>query len=99
MCTAVAYRTRGCYLGRNLDLTASRGEVVCVAPRNAPLLFRDLPPLGKHYALIGAALVSGGFPLYLDAVNEAGLPWRPWDSPAPPTARRLPGRIARPPLS
>ena len=73
VCTAITYQTRDRYAGRTLDLTASYGENIVVTPRNFPLLFRSLPALRAHHALIGVALVSQGYPLYYDAVNEQGL--------------------------
>ena len=73
MCTAIVYQTRDRYAGRTLDLTASYGESVVVTPRNFPLPFRHLPALRTHRALLGVALVSRGYPLYYDAVNDAGL--------------------------
>ena len=73
MCTALTYQTRDHYFGRNLDLPASYGEEVVVTPRNFPLSFRLVPSLQSHYAMIGTALISQGYPLYYDAVNECGL--------------------------
>ena len=40
MCTAVTYKTKDHYFGRNLDLEGSFGEMVTVTPRNFPLPFR-----------------------------------------------------------
>lgn len=73
MCTAVTYKTKDHYFGRNLDLEISYGESVVVTPRNFPLHFRKLPALEKHYALIGMAIIAGDYPLYFDATNEKGL--------------------------
>lgn len=73
MCTAITYQTRDHYFGRNLDVPASYGESVVVTPQNFPLPFRRLPPLERHYTLLGAALIARNYPLYYDAVNEAGL--------------------------
>ena len=73
MCTAVTYTAGEHYFGRNLDLDRSRGETVTITPRNFPFAFRRAGRLGRHYALIGAALVAEGYPLYYDAVNEKGL--------------------------
>ena len=73
MCTAVVYQTSARYFGRNLDLSASLGERVVITPRRFPLPHRRLPVLRTHFAMIGAALVSRGYPLYFDAVNERGL--------------------------
>lgn len=73
MCTAVTYRTKNHYFGRNLDLEYSYHETVTITPRAFPLPFRRMPALSRHYAMIGMACVAEGYPLYYDAVNEAGL--------------------------
>ena len=73
MCTAITYKTGDFYFGRNLDLDKSYGEGVTVAPRNYPFVFRNGRVLEKHYAMIGMATVSDGYPLYFEATNEKGL--------------------------
>ena len=73
MCTAVTYRTKSHYFGRNLDLEYSYNETVMVTPRNYPFHFRELPVMENHYAMIGMGYVSEGYPLYYDATNEKGL--------------------------
>ena len=73
MCTAVTYKTKEHYCGRNLDLEYSYKETVTVTPRNFPLEFRKMGKLESHYALIGMAYVAEGYPLYYDATNEKGL--------------------------
>ena len=73
MCTAMAYDAGGGYFGRNLDLEYSYGECVAVTPRRFPWRWRTLPAADEHYALIGAAAVAGGMPLYYDGMNERGL--------------------------
>ncbi len=73
MCTAITYRTRDHYFGRNLDLEYSYQESVTVTPRNYPFRFRKVGDLEHHYAMIGMAYVVDGYPLYYDAVNERGL--------------------------
>ncbi len=73
MCTAVAYKTKDHYFGRNLDLEFSYTETVTVAPRKFPFKFRHAGELDEHYAMIGMAFVAGGYPLYYDATNERGL--------------------------
>ncbi len=73
MCTAIAYRTKRMYFGRNLDLEFSYREEVTVTPRKFPIPLRRMPALTEHYAMIGMAYVQEGFPLYYDAVNEKGL--------------------------
>ena len=73
MCTAITYCTKDHYFGRNLDLECSYQEQVTVTPRNFPLSFRCVSPMEHHYAMIGIATVSEGYPLYYDATNEKGL--------------------------
>ncbi len=73
MCTAVTYRTKDHYFGRNLDLEFSYGETVTVTPRRYPFYFRRVKKMEEHYAMIGMAYVVGGYPLYYDATNEKGL--------------------------
>lgn len=73
MCTAVSWISGDHYFGRNLDLHYSYPEAVTVTPRNYPLYFKEMPPLLKHYALIGMATVMKNYPLYYDATNEKGL--------------------------
>lgn len=73
MCTAITYHTKDYYFGRNLDLEYCYQEAVTVTPRNYPFHFRKADTLWNHYAIIGIATVSDGYPLYYDAVNEFGL--------------------------
>ena len=73
MCTAVTYRTKDHYFGRNLDYEYSYQETVTITPRDYVFHFRRLPPMEHHYALIGMAMVSNHYPLYYDATNEHGL--------------------------
>lgn len=73
MCTAVTYKTKDHYFGRNLDLEYSYHETVTITPRNYGFHFRKNKSLTQHYALIGMAYVVEDFPLYYDATNEKGL--------------------------
>lgn len=73
MCTAVSFKTKDHYFGRNLDLEYALCESVTVTPRHYLLRFRHLPQSPAHYAMIGVASVIDGYPLYYDATNEAGL--------------------------
>ncbi len=70
MCTAIHLNK---YFGRNLDLEISYGEQVIVTPRNFPFAFRQVPPLHSHHAITGIGIVVDNYPLYFDAMNEAGL--------------------------
>jgi len=73
MCTAITFSRKDFYFGRTLDLERVYGEEVVIAPRNFPIPFRQRPSLKHHYAIIGMAHVEEGYPLFYDAVNEAGL--------------------------
>ena len=73
MCTAITYQTKDHYFGRNLDYEHGYQEAVTITPRDFPFHFRCLPPMERHYAMIGMATVSDGYPLYYDATNEHGL--------------------------
>ena len=70
MCTAIHFNK---YFGRNLDLEISYGEKVLITPKNFPLLFRQLPPLNSHHAIIGIGIEVDNYPLYFDAMNDSGL--------------------------
>ncbi|MBE6915699.1 MAG: choloylglycine hydrolase family protein [Ruminococcaceae bacterium] len=73
MCTAITYKTRDCYFGRNLDMECSFGEHVTVTPRNFRFRFRKMGEIDRHFAMIGMAHIAKGYPLYYDATNEKGL--------------------------
>ncbi len=73
MCTAIRYKTKNHYFGRNLDLERGYGECVVITPRRFPLPFRHLPTMNAHYAMIGTAAVANEYPLYFEATNEKGL--------------------------
>ncbi len=73
MCTAITYKTKDHYFGRNLDLEYSYKETVTITPRNYPFSFRKMGWLSAHYAMIGMAYVVDNYPLYYDATNEKGL--------------------------
>lgn len=73
MCTAITFRTKDHYFGRNLDFEYGFGEAVVITPRNYPFTFRKSAPMESHYAIIGMAVVDKGYPLYFDGTNEKGL--------------------------
>lgn len=73
MCTAITYKTRDHYFGRNLDYEHDFGEEIIITPRNKPLCFVNKPTLSTHYAIIGIGINSKNYPLYFDATNELGL--------------------------
>ena len=73
MCTAITFKTKDHYFGRNLDLEYSFSETVTITPRNFPLTFRHKETISSHYAIIGIAYIPDNYPLYYDATNEKGL--------------------------
>ena len=73
MCTSIAMKTKDFYFGRTLDLECGFGERVVITPRNYPFFFREAGVMLTHYAMIGIASVSDGYPLYAEAANEKGL--------------------------
>ncbi|MBQ1183464.1 MAG: choloylglycine hydrolase [Clostridia bacterium] len=73
MCTAITLKTKDFYFGRTLDSEFSFVEQVTVTPRNFEFNFRSGIALKNHFAIIGMAYVQNDFPLYYDAMNEAGL--------------------------
>lgn len=73
MCTAISYKAKNHYFGRNLDLYYNYNEQVTVTPRSYTLNFRMVQPLERHYAFIGMATVEKDYPLYYEAMNEKGL--------------------------
>ncbi len=73
MCTAISITHKGHYFGRNLDYEHSFGEQVTITPRNYEFSFRNGQRLKEHFAIVGMALPTDGYPLYFDATNEKGL--------------------------
>ena len=73
MCTAITFKTKDHYFGRNLDLEYNYQEAVTITPRHYPFSFRMNTTQKEHYAIIGVATISEGYPLYYDATNEQGL--------------------------
>ena len=73
MCTAISYKTKDHYFGRNLDLEYSYNETVTITPRNFIFEFRKVGKMKSHFAIIGMAYIAEGYPLYYDATNEKGL--------------------------
>lgn len=73
MCTAISYKTKDHYFGRNLDLEYHYNETVAITPRDYPFSFRSGEMLQSHYAMIGMAVAEDDYPLYYEATNEWGL--------------------------
>lgn len=73
MCTAISYKTKTHYFGRNLDMEFSYEESVVIMPQNFSFPYRNTKAPEKSYALIGTAIVREKIPLFYDATNEKGL--------------------------
>lgn len=73
MCTAVTYRGKDTFFGRNLDYIKTFGEKIIITPRHFILSFRHQQQIKKHYAIIGVGIIEDNYPLYYDAMNEYGL--------------------------
>lgn len=71
MCTAITFQTNRFYFGRTLDHNEAYQEEVVVVPRRFPLSF--LQTKCEHFAIIGMAHITDGFPLMYDGCNEKGL--------------------------
>ena len=52
MCTAISFRTKDSYFGRNLDLERGYKESVVVTPRNYEFKMRCKEPITKHIRFI-----------------------------------------------
>ncbi len=73
MCTAASYKTKDFYFGRTLDHNCSYGENICLSPKGFDFGFRREENRPSRYAMLGVAHKCDSYPLYYDAVNEAGL--------------------------
>ncbi len=73
MCTAISFKSKNHYFGRNLDVDRCYGEKIIITPRNFKLTFRQKEPIEHHLAFIGMGIVNNQYPLYFDATNEKGL--------------------------
>lgn len=68
MCTAITYSPKNFYFGRTLDADTNYSADVVTTPRG--FLFENIE---CRHAIIGAAIVSGGRPLFFDGMNECGV--------------------------
>ncbi|GFI61411.1 choloylglycine hydrolase [Clostridiales bacterium] len=56
-----------------MDYESSYCDEITITPRNYPFHFVEQRDIESHYAIIGMAYVSDGYPLYYEAINEKGL--------------------------
>lgn len=73
MCTALSVNGSTHYFGRNLDLEYDFGQQAVFTPRKYAFSYTDGTQSSNHYAMVGMANVTDGYPLYAEAVNEKGL--------------------------
>lgn len=73
MCLAVAYGKKDRLFGRNLDYEVAYGQRVVVTPRDYEFRYRNGILDRGHFAMAGMAIISNGYPLYFDAMNEKGI--------------------------
>lgn len=73
MCTVVNQIGGYHLFGRTLDLSYTYGEEVVYAPKGITLPSPTLASITTTHAVMGVAHVAQDFPLYYDAVSEAGL--------------------------
>ena len=73
MCTAINDISKHHLFGRTLDLEYTLDEQVVISPRRFVFEFLHEEKSYEHYAIIGAAHISNGVPLYYDGMNEKGL--------------------------
>lgn len=73
MCTAIGYKTKDFYFGRNLDYDFSYGENIVIVPRNYLINYSTLKESNHHYAIMGISHIYDNYPLFYDAFNEYGL--------------------------
>ena len=73
MCTAITFKNKTSYFGRNMDIGYYFGERVVIIPRNFTLKLKKEEPIKQHYAIIGMASVFANTPLFAEGINEQGL--------------------------
>ncbi len=73
MCTSISWENGDFYIGRNMDISFDFDRKIVVVPRNYEFVFKEIPPLNTHYAIMGTAMVAENYPLFAEAVNEKGL--------------------------
>lgn len=73
MCTAISFKTKHHYFGRNLDMEFSYNEKITITPRGYLFSSGRTPDFRNKYAIIGMAYVLDNYPLYYEATNEKGL--------------------------
>ena len=74
MCTAIAIRGKEkFYFGRNMDIYYSMEFETARIDGGRGFEFSCGKSLQKCHSVLGTAVVSGGYPLYADAMNDRGL--------------------------
>lgn len=74
MCTALNYQNGVHHLfGRNLDYEIDFPVSVVITPEKYHFDWRHGGSSASHYPMIGMAMVQNNYPLYFEAINNAGL--------------------------
>lgn len=73
MCTAVNFKKKYNYFGRNFDYEYTFSEQITICPRNYKFSFTNGEETDRHFAMIGMSKVVENYPLYFDATNEKGV--------------------------
>ncbi len=73
MCTSIAWKNGDFFIGRNMDISFDFDRKIVVVPRNYSFVFKEIPQISTHYAIMGAAMIAENYPLFAEAVNEKGL--------------------------
>ena len=74
MCTAIALRgKKKFYFGRNMDIYYPLGFETARIDGERGFEFSCGRRLARCHSVVGTAVVSGGYPLYADAMNGSGL--------------------------
>ena len=89
MCTAVSYKTKDHYFGRNLDLEYSYRETITITPRNYVFPFRKAEKLKNHFAMIGMAYVFEDYPQFPSPFLYLTISYLEEDSFTVPNGERI----------
>ena len=73
MCTAITYKTNDFYFGRTLDFDINFGQQAVITPKGFKFHLRHEVSFKTDMAILGMARVENEYPLYFDAINQAGL--------------------------
>lgn len=73
MCTAIHLNSKHHFFGRNFDVERTYGENVIIIPADYPVNLKYNNTSKTKSTILGIGVVSQGYPLMFDAINEHGL--------------------------